>query len=93
MPKKKEQQTYPDVSRLLASYEGHERKLAALSWEEKVAIIERMRAELREWHPPGTGRRMRASRGKSNAGSGKSSAGKPVSKLPEVNPRNTESKG
>ena len=47
MPKKQETRNYPDVSHLLASYEADRRKLAALSWEEKVAIIERLRDELR----------------------------------------------
>lgn len=34
---------YPDISAILAAKQQRRRELAALSWEEKVAIIERMR--------------------------------------------------
>jgi len=37
------QQTYPDISSLLAAKAQRRSELAALSWEAKVAIIERMR--------------------------------------------------
>lgn len=37
------QQTYPDISNLLAAKARRRSELAALSWEAKVAIIERMR--------------------------------------------------
>lgn len=50
MAKKKQQKKYPDVSRLLAAHEAFRRNLASLSWEEKVAIMERMRDDLRQWH-------------------------------------------
>lgn len=33
---------YPDISHLFAAKEQRRRELAALSWEEKVAIIEKM---------------------------------------------------
>jgi hypothetical protein len=33
---------YPDISSLLEAKERRRRELAALSWEEKVAIIEQM---------------------------------------------------
>lgn len=58
---KKKQKTYPDVSHLLAAHQAYRQKLAALSWEEKVAIIERMRDDLRGWHQPrpGDGKRGR----------------------------------
>ncbi|MEK7441751.1 MAG: hypothetical protein AAB571_12490 [Chloroflexota bacterium] len=35
-------QTYPDISDLLKAKAKRRRELAALSWEEKVKIIERM---------------------------------------------------
>ena len=38
-----EEKTYPDISELLAAKVARRRALAALSWEEKVAIIEQMR--------------------------------------------------
>ncbi|HRT31006.1 MAG: hypothetical protein KBH71_05565 [Anaerolineae bacterium] len=38
-----EEKTYPDISELLAAKQARRRALAALSWEEKVAIMERMR--------------------------------------------------
>jgi len=34
---------YPDISAILAAKQQRRRELAALSWEEKVAIIEMMR--------------------------------------------------
>lgn len=34
--------SYPDISSLLEAKERRRRELAALSWEEKVAIIEQM---------------------------------------------------
>lgn len=34
---------YPDISAILAAKEERRRALAALSWEQKVAIIELMR--------------------------------------------------
>jgi hypothetical protein len=37
------QPTYPDISDLLAARARRRLELAALSWEAKVAIIERMR--------------------------------------------------
>jgi hypothetical protein len=37
--------TYPDISRILAAKAQRRLALAALSWEEKVAIIERMRRQ------------------------------------------------
>ena len=37
------QQTYPDISSLLAARARRRSELAALSWEAKVAIIEQMR--------------------------------------------------
>lgn len=37
------QPPYPDISDLLAAKAQRRRALAALSWEEKVAIVERMR--------------------------------------------------
>ncbi|MCI0422009.1 MAG: hypothetical protein L0312_22735 [Acidobacteria bacterium] len=53
MVSKTKRKTYPDVSLLLASHKEYRRKLAALSWEEKVAIIERMRHSLYHWHQSG----------------------------------------
>lgn len=38
-----EQKTYPDVSQIFAAKEERRRQLAALPWEEKVKIIEKMR--------------------------------------------------
>lgn len=35
---------YPDISHIFAAKAQRRRMLAALSWEEKVAIIERMRS-------------------------------------------------
>ena len=40
---KAENTTYPDISAILAAKQLRRRELAALSWEGKVAIIERMR--------------------------------------------------
>lgn len=40
------ERVYPDVTPLLEAKAERRRKLAALSWEDKVAIIERMRALL-----------------------------------------------
>ena len=40
------QQTYPDISGILAAKAERRKALAALSWEEKVAIIERMQTLL-----------------------------------------------
>ena len=37
------QPKYPDISDILAAKEQRRRALAALSWEDKVAIVERMR--------------------------------------------------
>lgn len=36
-------QPYPDISKILAAKQERRKALAALSWEEKVAIIKRMR--------------------------------------------------
>ncbi len=36
-------QDYPDISNMLAAKARRRRALAALSWEEKVVIIDRMR--------------------------------------------------
>ena len=38
--------TYPDMSPIFAAKAARRRQLAALSWEEKVAIIEQMRESL-----------------------------------------------
>jgi hypothetical protein len=38
--------TYPDVSRIFAAKARRRQELAALSWEKKVMIIERMRASM-----------------------------------------------
>jgi hypothetical protein len=38
------QRAYPDISTILAAKVRRRSRLAALSWEEKVAIVERMRA-------------------------------------------------
>jgi hypothetical protein len=45
---------YPDISGILAAKEQRRRALAALSWEEKVAIIERMRKSMPKgmWKDP-----------------------------------------
>ena len=40
------QPVYPDISGILAAKAQRRRALAALPWEEKVAIIEQMRALL-----------------------------------------------
>jgi len=40
------QQTYPDIARILSAKVERRRALAALSWEEKVAIVEQMRVLL-----------------------------------------------
>ena len=40
------QKTYPDISGILAAKAQRRLALAALPWEEKVAIIERMRVLL-----------------------------------------------
>jgi len=40
------QPVYPDISGILAAKAQRRRALAALSWEEKVAIIEQMRVLL-----------------------------------------------
>lgn len=40
------QTTYPDLSDLFAAKAERRRQLAALPWEEKVAIIEKMRQEM-----------------------------------------------
>ena len=40
------QPTCPDISGILSAKAQHRRALAALSWEEKVAIIEQMRTML-----------------------------------------------
>ena len=37
------QPVYPDISGILAAKAQRRRALAALSWEEKVAIVEQMR--------------------------------------------------
>lgn len=37
---------YPDISGILSAKARRRRALAALSWEEKVAIVERLRALL-----------------------------------------------
>lgn len=39
---------YPDVSHIFAAKAKRRQMLAALSWEEKVAIIERMRSVNRD---------------------------------------------
>jgi len=45
-------QTYPDISDLLKAKAKRRRELAALSWEEKVKIIEQMQRLLPKgmWH-------------------------------------------
>ncbi len=40
------EQAYPDITPILTAKARRRRELAALSWEEKVAIIEHMRATL-----------------------------------------------
>ena len=40
------QQTYPDISRILSAKAQRRQALAALSWEEEIAIIEQMRVLL-----------------------------------------------
>jgi hypothetical protein len=40
------QQTYPDISGILSAKAQRRQALVALSWEEKVAIIEQMRVLL-----------------------------------------------
>ena len=40
------QPAYPDISSILSAKAQRRRALAALSWEEKVAIVEQMRALL-----------------------------------------------
>jgi len=40
------QPTYPDISNILSAKAQRRRALAALSWEEKVAIVEQMRVLL-----------------------------------------------
>ena len=42
------EKTYPDISSLLKAKALRRRELAALSWEEKVAIIKRMNQLLPE---------------------------------------------
>jgi len=37
------QRDYPDISSILAAKAQRRRTLAALSWEEKIAIVEQMR--------------------------------------------------
>lgn len=49
-----EQKTYPDVSHIFVAKEERRRQLAALSWEEKVKIIEKMREAM----PRGMGRNI-----------------------------------
>jgi len=41
-----ETKKYPDVSRIFAAKERRRQVLTALSWEEKVAIVEWMRASM-----------------------------------------------
>lgn len=43
---------YPDVSPIFAAKQRRRQELAALSWEEKVAIIEKMQRLLprQQWH-------------------------------------------
>jgi hypothetical protein len=44
---------YPDISHIFAAKAQRRRMLAALSWEEKVAIIERMRSVTKDmWKEP-----------------------------------------
>lgn len=38
--------TYPDISPILAAKAQRRRELAALSWEKKVMIVERMRESM-----------------------------------------------
>ncbi len=38
--------TYPDITEILADKAAQRKRLAALSWEEKVAIVVRMRNAL-----------------------------------------------
>ena len=54
------QQTYPDISSILSAKAQRRLALAALSWEEKVAIIERMRILLpkRLWRDKSAGERV-----------------------------------
>lgn len=39
-------QIYPDISNILAAQARRRRALVALSWEEKIAIVEQMRTSL-----------------------------------------------
>ena len=54
------QQTYPDISSILSAKAQRRLALAALSWEEKVAIIERMRILLPKgpWRDKSAGKRV-----------------------------------
>ena len=47
------QKAYPDISNILVAKSQRRVVLAALSWEEKVAIVEQMRASLPKgmWRP------------------------------------------
>lgn len=47
------QQAYPDISNIFIAKSQRRVALAALSWEEKVAIVEQMRAALPKgmWRP------------------------------------------
>ena len=46
---------YPDIAPLLVAKQQRRRELAALSWEDKVAIVEKMRRLLprHQWRRPG----------------------------------------
>ena len=45
--------SYPDISQILEAKKKRRRTLAALSWEEKIAIVDIMRTQLRKelWKP------------------------------------------
>ena len=60
--------TYPDISGILSAKAQRRQALAALSWEEKVAIVEQMRTAL----PQGLWERRPAGRPDGDRGAGKS---------------------
>ena len=49
--------SYPDISKILAAKTARRRRLAALSWEEKVAIVSNMQNLLPKgkWRDPTAG--------------------------------------
>ena len=53
-------ETYPDISGILSAKAQRRRALAALSWEEKIAIVEQMRQLLPKdrWRDRNTDQRV-----------------------------------